>query len=273
MNHGAPDGEELTARSVLVGVLAKPGAELSAHQTIHAEQETWGSIAQLAAEYDTIAVAAQRDRWASLLSAGGLGVGQVDDVLASDAFGPLAAELRRAEANDHDITQLLPAAVARHGLDDADDIAAVLHHRIQLAASQRPRRGAPRTRLIVGLIPEAVGPMSLDMRQSLDQRRDLIEQRAATLADQAVHDREPWVRQLGDPPTHHRDDWMRGIRTIAAYRDRYGITSRNPLGPEPTTDTQRLDRARVLVALRQARDAAHSNIQHRRATGRRGIGI
>lgn len=272
-NHGAPDGEELTARSVLVGVLANRGAELSAHQTIQDEQDTWGSIAQLAAEYDTIALAAQRDRWVSLLRAGGLAANQVDDTLASDAFGPLAAELRRVEANGHDIARILPAATARHHLDDADDIAAVLHHRIQLATTQRPARTARRTRLIAGLIPEAVGPMAPDMRQSLDQRRDLIEQRATKLVDQAIHDREPWVRQLGDPPTRERDRWMREVRTIAAYRDRHTITSRNALGPEPTTDVQRLDRARAVVALRQVRDAADSNRRHRNPRAHYGIGI
>lgn len=263
-NHGSVDGDDVTARSVLVGVLTNRGAELSAHQTIQAEQETWGSIAQLAAEYDTIAVAAQRDRWASLLRTGGLAVDQVGDVLASDTFGALAAELRRAEANGHDIARVLPAAVARHCLDDADDIAAVLHHRIQLATSHRPGRRAPRTRLIVGLIPEAVGTMAPEMRQALDERRDLIEQRATDLADRAIHDRDPWVKQLGEVPTVERDRWIRNVRTIAAYRDRYGVTSRIPLGPVPDTDAQRLDRARAVVALRSA---AHRVDSQRRRPG------
>lgn len=76
-NHGAPDGDEVTARSVLIGVLANRGAELSAHQTLTEEQEDWGSIAQLAAEYETIAAAAQRDRWATLLRSSELTADQV----------------------------------------------------------------------------------------------------------------------------------------------------------------------------------------------------
>lgn len=58
------DNTDATARSVLYGVMQHVGAELSAHETITAEQERWGSIAQLAAEYETIAQAAQHDRWA-----------------------------------------------------------------------------------------------------------------------------------------------------------------------------------------------------------------
>ena len=73
--HSAPhpvDNEEATGRSVLFGVLQHSGAEVSAHETITAEQDQWGSIAQLAAEYETIATAAQHDRWATLICISGL---------------------------------------------------------------------------------------------------------------------------------------------------------------------------------------------------------
>ncbi|RJS47908.1 conjugal transfer protein [Nocardioides cavernaquae] len=249
-NHGAPDGDDSTARSVLIGVLANSGAELSAHQTITAEQEAWGSIAQLAAEYETIAAAAQRDRWATLLRASALTTDEVDDVLNSEAFGPLAADLRRAEANGHDIDRALPAAVARHGLGDAQDRAAVLRHRVQLATGQRPGRSQ---HLIVGLIPEALGAMAPDMRLALDERRDLIEERAQTLADTAVRDRLPWTTVLGPRPVDRalRARWDRALITIAAYRDRYGIDDRKTLGANPESDSQRLDHARALAAIRR----------------------
>ena len=60
-NHQQPhpgDDPNASSRSVLTGVLQHVGAELSAHETITAEQEQWSSIAQLAAEYETIAAAA-----------------------------------------------------------------------------------------------------------------------------------------------------------------------------------------------------------------------
>jgi hypothetical protein len=122
------DNTEATGRSVLFGVLRHVGAELSAHETITAEQDAWGSIAQLAAEYETIAAAAQHDRWVALVRASGLTSDEADDAIASDAFGALTVELRRAEANHHDIDTLLPRLVAVRGFADADDIAAVLHH-------------------------------------------------------------------------------------------------------------------------------------------------
>lgn len=45
-----PEPDEVTARTVLFGVLQHSGIELSAHQTIRAEHDAWGSIAQLPAE-------------------------------------------------------------------------------------------------------------------------------------------------------------------------------------------------------------------------------
>lgn len=91
-SHSAPEPDEVTARTVLYGVLQHSGVELSAHQMIRAERDQWGSIAQLAAEYETIAAVVQRDRWVELLDQSGLTRDQVDRVVESDSFGPLTAE-------------------------------------------------------------------------------------------------------------------------------------------------------------------------------------
>ena len=127
------DNPDATARSVLYGVIQHVGAELSAHATITAEQEHWGGIAQLAAEYETIAQAAQHDRWATLLSASGLTAEDVEAVLDSDAYGALSAELRHAEANHRNLDELLPRLVSVRGFADAEDIASVLHARLAWA--------------------------------------------------------------------------------------------------------------------------------------------
>ena len=84
-----------TARSILYGILQHPGAELSAHDTITVEQDFWGSLEQLAAEYDTIAQVAGQERWIALLHAGGLTAETIDELVETDAFGILTTELRR----------------------------------------------------------------------------------------------------------------------------------------------------------------------------------
>lgn len=262
--HSAPhpsDNEEATGRSILYGVLQHSGAELSAHETITAEQDHWGSIAQLAAEYETIASAAQHDRWANLIRVSGLSDEQVDAALASVAFGALTAELRRAEANHHDVDALFPRLVAARGFEDADDIAKVMHYRVARATS-RPA-GSGRTRkapaLIAGLIPQATGPMSTEMRQALIERRELIEQRANATLDTAINENQPWTAHLGQPPTGERDQarWRQSARTVAAYRERYGVEDDSPLGEQPELASQKIDRARTRTALEHAHAIAH----------------
>lgn len=263
-HHQPPGEEEATGRSVLYGVLHHVGTELSAHETIEVEHDRWAGIAQLAAEYETIAAVAQHDRWVALLERSGLTAEQVDMAFASEAFGPLAAELRRAEANGHVPDALVPRLVAARGFADVDDIAAVLHHRVTNASGQRRtgsarRRQAPR--LIAGLIPHAAGPMSDDMRRALDERRHLIEQRARALAESALADDEPWTRYLGEPPRNARQRtvWMRYVETVAAYRDRYHIVADTPLGPTPEGTARRVDAARAGVAMRSARHLAEGS--------------
>ena len=174
--HVAPhpsDNPDTTALSVLYGVLQHVGAELSVHETITAEQERWGPIGQLAAEYEAIAQAGQHDRWATLLEIAGLTEGQVDLVLGSEAYGALSIELRRAEANRYN---LLPRLVAARGFSDADDIASVLHHRAARATTKPA--GSDRTRhapqLSAGLIPYAAGLTDPEMHRTLVERRELI---------------------------------------------------------------------------------------------------
>ncbi|UOQ61507.1 relaxase domain-containing protein [Leucobacter rhizosphaerae] len=254
--HEVEDAEE-DARRVLFGVLNHSGAELSVHETIDREQEKWGSIRQLAAEYETIATEAQHDRWATLIRASGLTQAQADAVLDSDAFGALAAELRRAEANHHDVDQLFPRLVKARAFDDADDLASVLHWRLATATGHPASGGrtAQVPRLIAGLIPVAGGITEPDMRQALAERHQLIEQRAAILADQAAADDAPWLRALGTQPDDPRKQgaWVRYARTVGAYRDRYGITSDDALGSEPEGVVQKIDHARAAQSIQRAR--------------------
>lgn len=267
------DNQAATGRRALYGVLQHAGAELSAHETIAAEQETWGSIAQLAAEYETIAAAAQHDRWATLIQNSGLTDTQAADVLASDAFGPLTAELRRAEANHHDVDDLLPRLVKARGLDDAEDVAAVLHHRVAMATARPAGSGRTRKapRLIAGLVPEATGAMDGDMRQALNERRVLIEARADAVLDRALDKAAPWTAELGPQPAEARklSTWRRSARVVAAYRDRYQVTEDTALGTQAENVAQKIEAARARAALdaaRRATSVAERTDESRRAS-------
>ena len=262
-DHAQPhpgDDPNATERSVLYGVLQHSGAELSAHETIVAEQEQWGSIAQLAAEYETIAAAAQHDRWATLVRSSGLTDEQAENAIKSEAFGPLAAELRRAEANHHNVDALMPRLVSARGFGDADDIAAVLHYRVERATARPTGSGRTRKppRLIAGLIPQAHGVIHTEMRAALDERKALIEARADAALDAALAEDLPWTKALGSPRVDRRRavTWRKAARVIAAYRDRYRLTDDAPLGPPPESAAQKIDAARARAAAERARDVA-----------------
>lgn len=262
-HHQNPEAE-VTVEAVLTGVLNHVGAEQSAHETITAEQNTWGGIAQLAAEYDTIATIAQHGRWVALLERSGLTAVQVEGVTASESFGTLATELRLAEAHHHDLNMLVPLVVSGRELRDADDIGAVLRHRLRrvtAATIERDRRRVSATapRLIVGLIAEAAGPMTAAERIALAERAALITARASTVVDAALDTGEPWIRTLGPVPIdpYRRALWSCQAQVIAAYRDRYKIKDSTPMGGSSDTellsDVQREDFYRARAALSQIR--------------------
>ena len=243
--------EQAAARTVLAGVLHRVGAEPSAHQARQDEEQRWGSTAQVAAEHDTIATEAQHPRWARLvertLTWQGFTSADIDRTVQSDAFGALCAELRRAEADGHDVDRLLPRLAAARSLYDADDIAAVLHDRLSHAAT-RSTTGRNR---IAGLIPRAFGQFPQDVQEALDRRADLIEQRASARAAQALRDHEPWTRHLRQRPHGPAERaWLNGVVAVAAYRDLYGITGDSLLGDPPTTLTQRGHAHRVRALTR-----------------------
>jgi len=266
------DSPDASARAVLNGVLQHVGAELAAHETLKAEQDAWGSIAQLAAEYETIAAAAQHERWVDVVRASGLTDIEVEQAVASDAFGPLSAELRRAEAHNIDIDSVLPRLVRARGFADADDVAAVLQSRVARVISRSARAGHTRQapRLIVGLVPAALGAMDHDTRIALHERVRLMEARASELVEQAIHSRHPWIGELGEEPRGKAaESWRRHARVVAAYRDRYGIVGRSVVGGSPTSTLQERDAARARAALESARRLSQATTREETPTGRR----
>ena len=100
--------------------------------------------------------------------------------------------------------------------------------------------------------------MSAEDRQAIDERKELIESRARALAEDAVASQAG----LGPPtraarrPTRARRTWLDAATTVAAYRDRYKVTSDLPVGGGAKNDAQRADRQRALAALRAAGSAA-----------------
>ena len=132
-------------------------------------------------------------------------------------------------------------------------------------------------RLIAGLIPEATGTVPSEMRQALTERRDLIETRADVLLDTALTEKHEWITKLGLQPKQARaaHAWRNAARTLAAYRDRYGVTGPAPLGAPAEAETQKIDAARARAALDRAKNLAQAEQPDQgssRRTGARRVG-
>ncbi|MDR3108057.1 MAG: hypothetical protein LBU05_07715, partial [Bifidobacteriaceae bacterium] len=242
------DQPERDARGVLARVLRNSGAEPSAHQTLAAERELWGGTAQLLAEVETLTAAGDQGRWAALVAACGLDGAQADQAVASEAFGPLCAELRRAEANGIDPRTALPGLVAARPLTGADDIAAVLRHRVAAHTDQaaQTRRARPPQRYILALLPAPSDRLDPGTRHAIGQRIDALTVRAQTVLDRAAANSEPWLARLGPRPVRPQTArrWDQAALAVAAYRDRWDETGPEPLG-QPQTPPQRQHAARV----------------------------
>jgi hypothetical protein len=220
-------------REVLAGVLANEGADLSAHEVLERAQRHIEDFSVLAAEYETLARAAQQQRWDDLLDRSGLESRRLEQVRQSPAYGPLLAALRGAEAHGLDVERTLPRLVAIRPLDDAEDPAAVLRDRVDCWAQVAGSSRRTSTNLIAGLIPRAVGLTDPDMARGLEEREEAMQRRARALAEQAIERGAVWVRGLGIPPSDPvaREHWVEAVTTLAAYRDRWNIgEDHRPLG-------------------------------------------
>lgn len=244
--HQHRDDLQNTARSILYGILQHPGSELSAHDTITVEQDFWGSIEQLAAEYDTIAQAASIERWVTLLEAGGLTPETIDELIDTEAFGILTTELRRLEADGHDIDDLLPRIIRAGGLDDVDDLGSLLRYRIQQITAIYPPTSRRAAGLIAGLVPRTIGITDPAMRQALAEREQLMQQRLNVLTQNLLKHPAPWMASFDGLDPEQR---AVVVRAVAAYRDRWGITAASPIGAIPSDDAQRVDYERTQAVI------------------------
>ena len=189
-----------TARDVLGGVLANEGRELSPHEALARAQRQSEDIATLAAEYEAIARVAQLERWDALLDRCGLGLRRAYEVRQSDAYGPLIAALRRADACGLDLESGLRDLVAERALVGVDDVAAVLHHRVETWVAAAGPTSAAGSDLVAGLIPRAVGATDPDLARALVDREEAME-RLSREPDAPEAHRQPRPTLRIDPVT------------------------------------------------------------------------
>jgi len=258
-----------SAREVLAGVLANEGSDLSAHETLERAQSHVEDFTALAAEYETLARAAQEQRWGALLEGSGLDPVQLEQVRRSEARGPLFAALRNAEARGLDVDGVFPKLVALRSLNDAEDPASVMRARVEDWAQMAGPKRRTGTGFVAGIVRRAVGVTDPDMVRALNERERAMRRRARELALHALEHRETWVLRLGAPPADRlrHERWLELVSTVAAYREHWDIADdHRPLGPSGAVRTfdglghQRRAQLAIAEALRLSREER----EHRR---------
>lgn len=240
--HHLGAGDHLHAREVLERVLANSGVALSARETTAVAQEAASSIVRLADEYETIAVAATQQRWVDLITSSPAFDEQTRRaVVDSPGWGSLAASLRRASDAGINIDTAFPAIATAREVGSAQDVAAVLAHRVDAYTTMAAPRRVHRT-MVAGLFPAARGITDPDLQRALAEREELITARAHEIVHRGQEQGHAWAVP-GSPLSV----------TVAAYRDRWGVDEADtrPLGGPVGTDyEQRTQHARATRALR-----------------------
>jgi hypothetical protein len=230
-SHGQK-GEPQTARDVLIGALRNEGADVAAHDMMRRQQDQADGMERLAAEYLTLAAAAQAERWDTLLAGAGFTEAELQSVRSSEAFGQLTASLRRAEARRLDVDAALPKLVSGRAFDSGGGIAETVAARVDRWAEAAGSKRRSTDDYVVGLVPRARGITDPDMARALAERDRAMQARARVVAIDALEGGQPWAKALGAIPEdpERRARWVHEIVTVAAYRDRWHITGNDTIG-------------------------------------------
>jgi hypothetical protein len=164
--------------------------------------------------------------------------------------------LRDAENRGFDIHTELPMLVTGRSFVDAEDIASVLHYRIDRYLTGVGYLDPPASELVCGLFPRPTGNSDPDVALALHDRADAIEQRARELATTAIERGDAWVQDFGDAPpeTELCEQWVLEVAAGAAYLDRWGTSDPGTiLDTDPVSREQKTHYGRVLNAVQRAR--------------------
>ena len=234
---GHPPYEQASPESVVMAILERDDADLSATEQIRHAQDWTGGSGHLLALWS----AAVRQSLYPQIDACIMARLTESEAWRYDreySLPVLRQRLRAAQLAGHDINSIIGQITAAP-LDRARSISSVLHGRLQQL--QLPDLGhdvtwAQRT-------PKDASTVAHELAAGLDQR-------ARALGEQLAASPEPWLaNQLGILALHAspqlREDYARRAGAAAAYREAAGITDPGQaIAPEPHRGNPELDHLR-----------------------------
>jgi len=222
------DGPEADPLEVLSGVLTREDDPLqhSALDVAGEEERRRVGLDRLFPIWGDLLAEAGRERWAEVL-ADGVDPALARDMVDSPAWGALAARLRAIEATGMDAGAALLDAVQLRGLEDAGDIAAVLHWRL--------RRAESAARVVLGpTFAELTPTYGGDLDAVMAEVATAMDARMTALAEVVASDAPTWAAELGSRPAGDAGTWAAGAGLLAGYREAFGWDDpTDALGPRP----------------------------------------
>ncbi|TFC87134.1 MobF family relaxase [Cryobacterium sp. TMT3-29-2] len=231
-NHLYVETEDAQPMSdVLATIAGHSDGMLSATETIRAEQARVDDLVTLIDQYGDVAERSNTVRFTQLV---GHTLDEQDarNLTSSESWGAVTAALTRAESQGLD-----PASVLRESWNErergtADDVGAVLSHRMErrietAPADQTPAAGerpavpawiADRRAL------DAAGT-DLAWRDHLAERYEYLAVRLEERGTAIAAEQPEWAQQLGDIPVEgsRREEWVRLAAEVDVFRDRYKV--------------------------------------------------
>ncbi|TFC63808.1 MobF family relaxase [Cryobacterium sp. TMT2-4] len=232
-NHLYVETEDAQPMSdVLATIAGHSEGMLSATETIRAEQARVDDLVTLIDQYGDVAERANTVRFTQL-AGHTLDETDAQNLTGSESWGAVTAALTRAETQGFD-----PASVLRESWNErergtADDVGAVLSHRME-----RRLKTAPTDQMPVSAAGRPAVPAWIADRRVLDAAgtatawRDHLAERYEYLAVRleergtAIATEQPeWAQQLGDVPAEgaRRGEWVRLAAEVDVFRDRYKV--------------------------------------------------
>ncbi|MBG0819120.1 MobF family relaxase [Planomonospora sp. ID82291] len=241
---------EESALEVLAEVLANVGVERSASEVMRSDLEWAETIGAHAPIWEELVSDHQRAKHSEILRQA-LGEPLYERLQAEDP-STVYRQVWAAEMAGHDPQALVSAAVGSRGkgLDDAKNVPALLHWRIERELTVRtPEREAAGASWTARTPADLTGPVGDYVRELAE----VMDARTQALGEQAVTEPPAWaVERLGPVPADpiERADWQQRAAVVEAYREQYQVDAPSTvIGPPP---------GRSMVTQYAAWEAAHT---------------
>ncbi len=213
------------ARTVLVEILKRRGAALSATQTRESEVEAQTSMGRLVAEYDTIRRWATTDRYANLLRE------TIPDIEPTHLpeWPQILDALRRLEASGRAPGRIVPE-VFRPAVHPSHSAAQLEELAADCPALER--------RQILGVTVADVSTQDPDIRRALDEREASMRAAAGHVLATELNRGASWTRRLPPRPADAVDQeaWTRAAIELAARRELGAMPGSARSHPEQMVD-------------------------------------